>query len=266
MYIINYSLLVLSIIYIYSYLNFFSKANKSTENNLFILYSMVSVLVLVTIKDVYYFYLIYKLLNICIYMILITMSINPINFRYILYYYFIRFITSLLFIISLYDLTNNSLSTLLMNISVLIKLRVYPFSDVISNVYKHMSFKSYLVLNYIINYLYLVVLFCINSLSSRPVNTVFVNIVLMSSLFTLFYASYSFTKQYELKGTVAYSSISNLPIVMSTFSLISSIQDFSRSNFVLLITYISFYLVVYTNNILILNLYSFFLEPIKGKT
>ena len=166
MYIINVSLFLLSSIYIYSTLNCFSlNKGKKTQVILFMIYSVISFFVLLTIKDLYYFYLMYKLLNICIYMVLINLSYNPINFRYLIYYYFIRFISSLLFILSLYDLSNNLLTIQLINISVLIKLGLYPFSDIISNIYKYISFSSYLILNYYINYLYLIILFYINSLS-----------------------------------------------------------------------------------------------------
>lgn len=267
MYIINLSLFILSTIYIYSLSNLFSfSKGKKTQLIVFLIYSLVSFFVLLTIKDLYYFYLMYKLLNICIYMILINLSYNPINFRYLIYYYFIRFVSSLLFIISLYDLSNNLLSVELINISILIKLSLYPFSNIISNIYKNVSFNSYLILNYYINYLYLIILFYINSLSCDTGNFFLSFLVFFFSFCTLIYSGYNFNKQHELKGAVAYSSIVNLPITITPFLLIPLVSShFSQNNLVTLLTFTGFYLIVYSNNIFILNLFSYSLEPIKGK-
>ena len=262
--IINFSLLIFSLSYLYID-SFINVNNKTTFKFLFLGYSLSLVLSLYYIKDIYYFYLMYKLLNISIYICLTQFSINPNHFRFLTYYYFIRFMSSLLFIASLYDITNNLCSYLIINFSLLMKLGIYPFSEVISSVYKNSSFNSYIILSYFINYLYVLILFYINSLFIYTTKNLLL-IVICLSLPTLIFCYYNFNKQYEVKGAVAYSSITNVPILICTFIPLSCFySNSSVENYSLLLTFLIFYVFIYSNNILLINTFSHTLEPIKGK-
>ena len=152
MYAFHVVLFIFAFIYIYLLIVCFKK--NLVIIILFLIYSLLSFLVIFNISNIYYLYFMYELLNICIYLVLIYLSQNPINFKSLTQYYFIRFISSLLFLISLYDATENALSTQLINASILIKLGVYPFSNIISNIYKNSSFSAYITLNYYISLIY----------------------------------------------------------------------------------------------------------------
>ena len=215
--ILNFILIVLIIPFIYIIKVVSNNKNeiKLFTITLFLIYSFFTLLSLYYIQDLYYFYLIYKLLNISIYMILLYYSKTPCNFKALVYYYFIRFISSLLFISSLYDPYNNNLADAAINISLLIKLRIYPFSEIISKVYKDNSFISYIILNYYVNIIYVVVLFLVNSFNSNLVkNNIIVTIFTIP---TIIFCYQAFNKQVELKSASAYSSITNLPLFICTF-------------------------------------------------
>jgi len=212
------------------------------------------------------FYLLYECLNIYIYMVLIGASYNPINFKLLVYYYFLGFISSLIFILGLYNITQNLLSFYLINVAFLIKLGIYPFSDIISNVYKSFSYNSYLLLSYIINFSYLIVLFIFNQNSDLVININFISITLiLINVVTLFYSTYNFNKQYELKGFIAYSSIVNLPIILTAlfYSNFYANSSSSFTNYHLLITYLGYYLFIYYVNSFMLNIHFFFLRAYK---
>ena len=268
MYILN--LLVFLSCFIYVYVVFTQKIVRKVQLIVifFVVYLFIAILALSTLKDMYYFYLLYKCFNISIYMVLIAMAYTPINFKLLTYYYFLSFISSLLFILGLYNLTQNSLSFYLINAAFLIKLRVYPFSDIISNVYKAFSYSAYLLLSYLINFSYLLMLFIFNQNNSLIINLLYVSIILIVvNAATLFYSTYNFNKQYELKGFVAYSSIVNLPIIITAlcYSNAYANTDSSFTNYYLLLTYLGYYLFIYYINTFILNVYFFSLEPVKGK-
>lgn len=260
--ILNFSLLIFIFVYLYN-INIINRITLA--DIIFVSYSFICILSLYFIKDLYYFYLIYKLLNISIYIYLIQLSNDPKNFRFLTYYYFIRFMGSLIFILSLCDTSSNTLSYILLNFSLLIKLGVYPFSSIINSVYKNLSFKAYIILSYYVNYSYIIVLFYINSLFNCYPYSSSIFIIFMSVV-TLINCYINFNKQYELKGAVAYSSITNLPIIICSLMPISYIcADFSFEDCSLLITFVSFYIIIYGNNSLLINISSYMLEPTKGK-
>lgn len=117
------SLLIVGFLYLYS-LHFVTSFYNNLLALLFTIYTIFTFIALVSIKDLYYFYLLYKLLNICSYMVIIKFSSNPNNFKSSIYYYFIGFVSSLLFIIALYDITNSFISIYLINVSILFKLSI----------------------------------------------------------------------------------------------------------------------------------------------
>lgn len=90
----------------------------------------------------------------------------------------------------------------------------------------------------------------------------FISFIMFTTLLSVYY---NFDKQTELKGFTAYSSISNIPLITSIFLLTSIIISYSIDYFVIGICLTLVYSLVYSTNILLLNLFSLFLEPVKGK-
>ena len=257
-------------IFVYLYINTGLLQNTNKKNVLdyfFFSYTFLIILVLYYIRDIYYFYLLYKLLNICIYMFLIQLATNPINFRALIYYYFIRFMSSLLFIICLYDATNGIINCFTINISILFKLRLYPFSDALTYIYKSSSFKGYIALNYYISYLYICILVYINNVYNFDIAYNYLQkIILLLVIPTLLFCYYNFNKQWELKGFMAYSSITNTPLLIGCLLNVNSLYlDMSLEVLVKTLSFVLIYVVIYSNNSLIINSYAFLLEPNKGK-
>ena len=173
-----------------------------------------------------------------------------------------RFAASLLFICSLYDITDNFLNSTILNISVLLKLRVAPFTKIIPYVYKNQSFGGYLFLSYYVNYVYIVILFYINSLFV----TAAYNFLFLLGTYTLMITYSDFLKKYEVKSLVAYSSITNSPLLLCTFPVLQSyFSKYSLYEGSTFLTFVLIYISIYFNNVLILNIYAYSLEPTKGK-
>lgn len=174
-----------------------------------------------SINDMYYFYLLFKLLNITSYMLLISHSRTPPHFKACLRYYFLGFFASLLFMAALYDLSNNEVSLFLINLCILAKMGVWPFSDAVSNVYKKSAFISYITLSFLLNYIYILLIFIINLVFENQVykhTSMFISLLFLSTFLSIYF---KFSKQVEVKGFTAYSSISNIPLITTPLILTS---------------------------------------------
>ena len=254
---------------------FFTIINQVINNKqykkfllVFLSYSFLLLCSLITINNIIYLYLMFKLLNISIYIVLIHYSNNPINFKSVVNYYFLSFISSILFLFSIYNFSENIISIYLINISLLLKLGIYPFSNVISKIYSNSSFLSFLILSYIINFQYIYLLYIFNQINYLYTTHVFyikifVTIITIS---TLLYTYNFFNKQIELKGFIAFSSITNTPIIINV-SLISIFSSFigSKNNYDMLILYFLVYIFIYGLNYFIISVLCILIEPIKTK-
>ena len=238
---------------------------KQKDNGRFLLLMSYVVLLVINISlitNVQYLYLLLELINISIYVYLVNISYTAHNYKASIYYYFVRFVSSLLFICALYDVSNSQLNSTIINISILLKLRLAPFTKVIPYVYKNSSFNGYLYLSYYVNYVYITILAYVNTFLITP----FYDFLIFLSVFTVTSIYLDFLKKYEVKSLVAYSSITNLPIILCAFPLLQIYTDkYSLSSGATLLSFVIAYISVYSNNILILNLYSYLLEPVKGK-
>ena len=258
MYIIN--LYLLSIIFLFLYIityNLFLSFKKIPYILiLFLIYSFFLLLSITLLKDVYYFYLMFKTLNICIYIILIYFSSSAISFKYLINYYFLRFLSSLLFIASLYNFTENNLSMLFINIAILIKLSIFPFNKIISLVYSHSNYINFLLLSFIINFMYIYVIYIYNQLNYiRITQSYYVIIVIVIiNVLTLIYTYINFLTQNNLKGFIALSSMTNIPIILFTsFTPYMHINFLSKDDYNLITLYFFSYIIIYLLNYLILN-------------
>ena len=225
------SVVYLYMLYIFSFIVF---KNKGYLLNGLIctIYLMIITFSLATLKDMYYFYLMYKLSNILIYLLLLIHLSNnnsSLNYKSLIFYYSLSFISSILFIARLYNITESPLlSYLMINLSILIKL-IFPFSNIIANIYKDSSFLSFLTLSYLINFHYIYILYIYNQLNNFPImeTTLFSYIVSVICLLTILSSAYYFNKQYELKGFTAYSSIVNTPLIIISFLNSNKIMSLS---------------------------------------
>ena len=107
----------------------------------------------------------------------------------------------------------------MINLAILIKLSIFPFSNIIANIYKDSSFLSFLAMSFLINFHYIYILYIYNQLNNFPImeTTLFSYIVSVICLLTILSSAYYFNKQYELKGFTAYSSIVNTPLIIISF-------------------------------------------------
>ena len=258
MYILNFYIVILFLIFLYtlSY-NLFLKYNKIPYIIiLFLVYSFILLLSITSLKDVYYFYLMFEILNICIYIILIYFSSNLINFKYLINYYFLGFLSSLLFIISLYNYTENNLSMLCINIAILIKLGIFPFNKTISLVYSNSSYINFILLSFIINFIYIFVLYIYNQLNYIRITRTFYVIIpiIIISILTLMYTYVNFLTQTNLKSFVALSSMTNIPIILFIcFTPYMEINFLSKFDYNLMVLYFFSYIIIYLINYLFFN-------------
>jgi len=270
MYIINLFIIITCIVYIIflSYVIF--KGYKKTPFivTLFIIYSALVLISLTTITDLFYFYLMYKLLNICIYIILIQFSNQALNFKALTYYYFLSFISSLLFITSLYNITENFISLILINFAILIKLSITPFCAIIAYVYSNSSFLSFLTLSYIINFYYIYILYIINQQNYIYIvnNYQVMYTIIILSILIIIQIYYNFNKQFELKGFTALSSMTNIPIIVFIVMIPSLFTNLTSTNtYDILIMFFFTYLIIYQINYLIICTMAINLQPVMGK-
>ena len=184
MYIINLALMCVVFLFLYG-ISTYSQKSLEKVFLLFSVYAFTIILSITTLKDVYYVYLMYKLLNIVIYMVLVVLSNNPVNIKAVVNYYFVRFISSLLFISRLYNLTGNNISIYVINIAILMKLSVYPVHNIIAKVYKNSSMVAYLFLSYVVNYIYILCLFIFNLNNPTSVPASYDNIVILGLAATI---------------------------------------------------------------------------------
>ena len=257
MYILN--LYVLAIFFIFLYIlsyNLFLKFSKIPYILiLFLIYSFILLLSITLLKDVYYFYLMFEVLNICIYIILIYFS-NSINFKYLINYYFLGFLSSLLFICALYNFTENILSTLSINIAILVKLSIFPFNRIISYIYSNSSYINFLLLSFIINFIYIYILYIYNQLNYIPITRSFYVIfaIIGINILTLIYTYINFLTQNNLKSFVALSSMTNIPIILFTCSIpYMEVNFLSKMDYNLIVLYFFSYIIIYLLNYLCLN-------------
>ena len=258
MYILNLYLLstIFLFLYIISYNLFLTFKKIPYILIIFLVYSFFLLISLTLLKDVYYFYLLFELLNICIYIILIYFSSNMINFKYLINYYFLSFLSSLLFIASLYNFTENNLAMLFINIAILIKLSIFPFSKIISLVYSNSSYINFLLLSFLINFMYVYVIYIYNQLNYvRITQSYYVIIaIIIINVPTLIYTYVNFLTQNNLKSFIALSSMTNIPIILFTcFTPYMQINFLSKDDYNLTVLYFFSYIIIYLINYLLLN-------------
>lgn len=258
MYIINLYLVIIVFLFLYiiSYNLFLTFKKIPYILILFLLYSFFLLLSITLLKDVYYFYLMFEILNICIYIILIHFSTNLVNFKYLLNYYFLRFLSSLLFITSLYNFTENNLSMLFINIAILIKLSIFPFTRIISLIYSNSNYINFLLLSFVINFMYIYVIYIYNQLNYVRItqSNYVIFVIIIMNISTLIYTYYNFLTQNNLKGFIAVSSTTNIPIILFTsFTPYMHINFLSKDDYNLITVFFFSYIIIYLINYLILN-------------
>lgn len=273
MYIVISMLFVVNIIYvIYIKYVFFSNNTKSfpIQIYIYILFSTIIIWWMVYITDIYYFYLFWETFNIMSYLLLINLSTNVKHYKGVVSYYFLGFIASILFIISIYDITQNLLSFYLINIALVLKFRLYPFSNLVSNVYKNLGYIAFLTISYLLYFQYFVVLIifnfqCVQIYYQLPNFRLYYIIVIFLCIITTIASVFMFDKQNDVKSFWAYSSILNLPMVI--ISILSSTlnAELSTLNYTLLLTYLTYYIFFYSTNTFILSVHSIHLKPSEEK-
>ncbi len=165
MYLLIVLLYIVSLIYlIYLKYVFFISTKKSFPNQIYIYIFLSNILIwwMIYIKDVYYFYLFWETFNILTYLLLINLSTNVQHYKGLVLYYFLSFTSSILFILRIYNITQNSFSFYLLNTALTLKFRLYPFSNIIASVYKNLGYISFLTISYIMYFQYFVILVIFN--------------------------------------------------------------------------------------------------------
>lgn len=195
------------------------------------------------ITDLYYFYLWWESFNIVVYILLMNLSYNLKNYKAVLAYFLIRFISSLLFLISLYDMSHNSITSFLLIIALTLKLGLYPFSHLMSKIYDEMSYLAFLSTSSFLYFHYILLLIKANTLYYVTFNRFDYEytyiIILVVLLASLIFAAYLMDKIRSLKAFWAVSSLSNLPMIVITILSNNYITDgFATDEYFSLLRYL----------------------------
>lgn len=139
------------------------------------------------------------------YLLLINLSTNIRHYKGLISYYFLGFLASILFIISIYDVTQNLFSFYLINIALVLKFRLYPFSNIVSNVYKNLGYIAFLTISYLLYFQYFVVLLlfnlqCVYKNYELPNSRVYYLIVISLCIITTINSIFMFDKQSDIKS------------------------------------------------------------------
>lgn len=206
------------------------------------------------------------------YTILINLSTNVRQYKGVAVYYFLGFVASMLFVVSIYDVTGNLFSFYLINTALVLKFRLFPFSNVISYVYKSLGYIAFLTISYLLYFQYFIILIIFNfqnmnkdGLYSQESDArLYYVVAVCFCVLTVLAGVLEFDKQNDVKSFLGYSSILNLPIIiLSLLSPTLNIIDFSSFNYSMLITYLTYYILFYSTNSFILSVHGHLLKPTK---
>ena len=137
-------------------------------------------------------------------MLLINLSTNINHYKGLISYYFLSFTSSLLFILRVYNITQNMFSFYLINMALTLKFRLYPFSNLLSYVYKNIGYIAFLTISYIMYFQYFCILIIFN-FSCLIHNLEIVNsklmylVIILFCIMTSIYGSFMFDKQSDIK-------------------------------------------------------------------
>ena len=162
---------------------------------------------------------------------------------------FISFIVFLLFIITLLIIKNESynieyLISMIILISISIKLGVFPFQIWVPNVIEKLSYSSIILVSILGKiFIIIVIVFYININSKLTLINGFIS-VLIASMFMV--------NQIQIKNFIAYSGIANIGWILIVISLIEMNENLSNKN--LDVLFIFFFLYATSFILLIINL------------
>jgi hypothetical protein len=137
MYILNIFLFWLLIIWLY--INSFVIKEQKRSHLFSVGFAIACFLIfcsLVTLQDIYTWYLLFELFNILVYILLLYYANQILNYKAIALYYVLRFLSSLLFLLRAFNVFFNPVSSMLILSSIVIKLRVFPFAGILANIYR----------------------------------------------------------------------------------------------------------------------------------
>ena len=114
--------------------------------------------------DIVFFYLLWEANNICGYLLIIIHLHSSKEFKGLMYYYFLSCTASILFIISLFIKTSNyTIAYYIINIALMIKLRIYPFSEITAYLYTLVDHMSFLAMSFLFSLQNFIILIIFNS-------------------------------------------------------------------------------------------------------
>ena len=281
-------LVVINIVYLLHIKYLYSATLNVAFPNIIYIYIVSNILMLSWMwytPDIYYFYLIWETLNILGYILLFYLIGDSGQHKGLLYYYCLRIMSSTLFVIILFGISYPA-GFYLINIALMIKFRMFPFSTTLSFIYTDLNHTSFLTVSFLFYLQNSLVLFLINikflhritkeldifqnnnkideeydfivevSDDMEKASDIFfripIKVAITLCIITAIYRVYMFDKQDNIRRFFAYSSIVNLPTIM-VIILFPEINDnfYEFSRYSLLLSHLLMYLFFYGVNMFI---------------
>lgn len=213
-----------------------------------------TLLALTYTQNIVYFFILTEILSITIYILLGFNSLKFNNYKSNIIYFLIGFVSSLLFLLCIIlinypeSIALNIIGYILGNLSILIKLGVFPVSYYILPVYTNFSNISFFIFSYLIKFTYLQILF-LYTIKYYSIN--FFTYIFIIVVLTALIATYYLSKQTTVKGFLSIASVLNSAILLFSIIPLNSIINLEYNLNITLFTFIFI-------NIYLLNTILFF--------